>query len=107
LLPAVFESNQTGEFTMSDTIELLEAIGRNSALRHASADELAPMLESANASEGFKEAVRSGDSSRLAAELGQKPLQVDHATQTPAHEEEPAEEEADELELEPDPSNPG
>jgi hypothetical protein len=92
---------------MSDTIELLETIGKNSALRHASAEDLAPMLESANASDGFKEAVRSGDSSRLAAELGQRPLQVDHATQTPAHEEEPAEEDADEFERVPDSSNPG
>lgn len=84
---------------MSDTtIELLEAIGTNAILRYASADRLAPTLDAAHASEAFRDAVRSGDSSRLAAELGQQPLQVDHSTQTPAHEEDaPAEEDADEL----------
>ncbi|MGN2245564.1 hypothetical protein ACFWZ3_02610 [Frateuria sp. GZRR35] len=93
---------------MSDSIELLETIGKNSALRHASAEELASTLESAKASDAFKEAVMSGDSSRLAAELGQKPLQVDHATQTPAHEEEdPADDDVGELERVPDSSNAG
>lgn len=79
---------------MSDAIDLLESIGRDAALRHASAEELAPLLDQEEASEAFRIAVQSGDASRLSAELGRSPLQVDHTTQTPAHEEEaPADEE--------------
>ncbi|HWX67681.1 MAG TPA: hypothetical protein VNZ27_14780 [Rhodanobacter sp.] len=72
---------------MSDTIELLSAIGQNAALRYASAEELAHTLEQADASEAFKAAVISGNSSRLSEELGQKPMHVDHNTQIPGHEE--------------------
>ncbi|HEV2681513.1 MAG TPA: hypothetical protein VGV14_13495 [Rhodanobacter sp.] len=72
---------------MSDTIELLNAIGQNAALRYASAEELAHTLEQTDASEAFKAAVMSGDSSRLSEELGQKPMHVDHNTQIPGHEE--------------------
>lgn len=72
---------------MQDTIELLEAIGQNATLRHASAEELAPVLEQANASDAFRTAVISGDSSSLSSELGQKPLYVTHHSQAPGHEE--------------------
>ena len=72
---------------MTATIELLEAIGQNAALRHASAEELAHTLEQADASKAFKAAVMSGDRSLLAEELGQKPMHVDHVTQIPGHEE--------------------
>jgi len=71
---------------MSNTIELLAAIGQNAALRHASADTLAHVLEHAQASEALKAAIASGDSSRLFEELGHKPMQVPH-TQGPGHEE--------------------
>lgn len=73
---------------MSDTIDLLETIGQSAALRHATTDELIDTLDQAGASEGFRTAVESGDISRLSAELGRTPMEVDHTTQTPAHEEE-------------------
>src|SRR3546814_20233048 len=78
---------ETGE-NMSDTIELLETIGQNAALRHASADELAPMLEQAKASETLKSAVASGDSSLLTEEFGHKPNKTPQISNTPGHEEE-------------------
>lgn len=72
---------------MSDTIELLETIGQNAALRHASADELAPMLEQAKASETLKSAVAAGDSSLLTEEFGHKPNKTPQISNTPGHEE--------------------
>lgn len=75
---------------MSDTIELLETIGKNAALRHASAEELAHTLEQTDASAALKAAVKSGDSSLLSAEFGHnKPLRVDHSPHAPPHEDEP------------------
>lgn len=73
---------------MSDTIELLEAIGRNATLRHASADELAPILEQAKASAALKSAVAAGNSAPLSEEFGHKPNQVPQITNAPGHEEE-------------------
>ncbi len=67
---------------MQDTIELLEAIGRDASLRHASADELTTMLAQAQASEALTAAVASGDSSRLAEELGHKPMYSPQSSQT-------------------------
>lgn len=79
---------------MSDTIDLLETIGRDAALRHASVEELVRVLDQEEASEAFRIAVESGDISRLFTELGCSSLQVDHTTQTPGYEEDaPAEEE--------------
>lgn len=72
---------------MSDTIELLETIGRNAALRHASADELAPMLEQAQASEALRSAAAAGDSSLLSKEFGHKPNKAPQISNTPGHEE--------------------
>jgi hypothetical protein len=59
---------------MLDTIELLEAIGQDASLRHASAEELTNMLEQAQASVTLKAAAASGDSSRLSEELGHKAM---------------------------------
>jgi hypothetical protein len=73
---------------MSNTIDLLEAIGKNAALRHASADELTDALSRAEASEALLAAVKQGDSSLLAAELGHNPLRVNHDAHTGGHEEE-------------------
>ncbi|UGB37172.1 hypothetical protein [Frateuria soli] len=79
---------------MTDTIDLLETIGCDSSLRHASAEELARVLEQAKAPEALKAAVAAGDSSMLSAALGQpQPFQAPQITQMPAHEEEPLEEE--------------
>ena len=79
---------------MSDTIELLETIGQNAALRHASAETLAHALEHSQASEALKAAIASGDSSLLFEELGHKPMQVPH-TQGPGHEEDDSDQDED------------
>jgi hypothetical protein len=72
---------------MSDTIELLEAIGRDASLRHATSEELAIVLQQAKASEALTAAVAFGDSSLLAAEFGHNTNATPQATQTPSHEE--------------------
>jgi hypothetical protein len=78
---------------MSDTIELLEAIGRDASFRHASPEELKRLLERAEASEALKAAAESGDAARLSAEFGPKPMLVPQSTQTFHEGEEPAEDE--------------
>jgi hypothetical protein len=79
---------------MTDTIELLEAIGRDASLRHTPAGEMARLLEQAQASAALVAAAASGDSSELTVEFGQLANQVPQVTQMPAREEEePAEEE--------------
>lgn len=80
---------------MSDTIDLLEAIGRDAALRYASADELAPTLAQADASPALKAAVTFGDSARLSEEFGYRAMGVDHTTQTPGYEEDDTDEDAE------------
>jgi hypothetical protein len=72
---------------MSDTIELLEAIGRDASLRHASSEELADVLHKARASEALTAAVASGDSSLLAEELGHKVNLEPQAVQHPGYDE--------------------
>jgi hypothetical protein len=52
-----------------DTIEMLEAIGSNASLRHASTADLAEALSLAHASEALTAAVASGDASLLSKEL--------------------------------------
>ncbi|EIL96812.1 hypothetical protein RHOFW104T7_06190 [Rhodanobacter thiooxydans] len=72
---------------MPDTIELLETIGQNAALRHASAHELAPMLEQAKASEALRSAIAAGDSSLLSREFGHKANKAPQISNAPGHEE--------------------
>ncbi|MHA6204869.1 hypothetical protein ACXU4B_10625 [Dyella soli] len=79
---------------MADTIEWLEAIGRDASLRHAPADELKSKLEQAQASAALTAAVATGDSSRLAQELGHKPMYSPQSSQT-GHEEAEPEDDAD------------
>ncbi|MBE1161781.1 hypothetical protein [Dyella acidiphila] len=57
---------------MSKTIELLERIGQDASLRHASPEDLAQVLGELNASEGLKVAAASGDKDGLIHELGPK-----------------------------------
>jgi hypothetical protein len=83
----MLEDHRNREKHMSDTIELLEAIGRNASLRHACAEELAPILEQAKASEALKSAIAAGDSSLLASELGHKPNRTPQISNAPGHEE--------------------
>jgi hypothetical protein len=71
---------------MRDTVELLESIGRDAHLRHASPEELAKALEAAGASAGVREFAAHGDSAGLADELGLKHHHVEHHSQTGGHE---------------------
>lgn len=66
---------------MLDTIEMLEAIGSDASLRHASAYDLTVALENAHASKALTAAVASGESSELFAELGFKIMQVPQVNQ--------------------------
>jgi hypothetical protein len=82
---------------MPDTIELLEAIGRDASLRYASTEDLTHMLEQAQASEALTAAVASGERSRLFEELGHKPMHAPQISQTPGHEDdEPDDDDGDE-----------
>ena len=60
-----------GKF-MTNTIELLEAIGRDASLRHATGDDLSRALSALQASEGLKQAALSGDDGYLAQEFGHR-----------------------------------
>lgn len=71
---------------MSNTIELLEAVGNNASLRHASKDELASRLEWMGASAALMAAASSGDGKALYAELGHVPMQHPQITHAPGHE---------------------
>lgn len=73
---------------MTDTIDLLEAIGRDASLRHASPEELTKALEQARASEALTRAVASGDCSHLLRELGHREIAPPQSTQMPGFEEE-------------------
>lgn len=55
---------------MLNVIEFLDALGRNSQLRHASADVLAVELERAQIEPALRAAVLSGDQQRLESLLG-------------------------------------
>ncbi len=72
---------------MRDTVELLEAIGRDASLRRASPEELARALEADGASPGLLDMAAHGDSTVLTAELGLKHMHVEHQSQTGGHEE--------------------
>lgn len=78
---------------MTDTIDLLETIGRDASLRYASSEELGKTLEQAQASAALTAAVASGDSSKLFQELGQKQMEPPNSTQgVPSEEDEPEQE---------------
>lgn len=72
---------------MSDTIELLETIGRDASLRHVPSDQLVSILQQSQASDTLTAAAASGDTSVLAGEFGQGPNYLPQAIQTPGHEE--------------------
>lgn len=67
---------------MRDTVELLEALGRDSTLRHASPAALAKALEAEGASAGLVELAGGGDPSSLSRELGITQMHVEHMSQT-------------------------
>lgn len=64
-----------------DTIEILETIGRDASLRHASQHDLSVALERVHASAALTAAVATGDSSRLGVELGYKLMHVPQVSQ--------------------------
>jgi len=68
-----------------DTIEMLEAIGRDALLRHASPDVLAEVLADAEVSDGLRAAIVLGDPAPLTEELGILRMQTQHSTQFPGH----------------------
>jgi hypothetical protein len=72
---------------VTDTINWLETIGGNAALRHASTEELMQKLEHLNASDALKAAVKARDSSLLCAEFGYKPMRVNINPHGISHEE--------------------
>lgn len=82
---------------MTDTIDLLETIGRDASLRHASPEELTKALEQAQASEALTSAVASGDCSQLSRELGHREIAPPQSTQMPGFEEEEEGEDTPEL----------
>lgn len=90
-----------------DTIELLEAIGRDASLRHAPAADLSQVLERAQASDALKAAVALGDSMQLARELGHKSMEPPQIIMGPAHEDEPDQGEDGDGEAPRQPSSPG
>lgn len=59
---------------MSNTIELLETIGKSASLRYASAEQLLHSLDQVDAPKELKGAVSSGDSSFLFRELGKNAM---------------------------------
>lgn len=75
---------------MTDTIELLETIGKDASLRRASGDDLACRLAGMNASEALKQAAVSGNSDYLKDEFGSDRFTLNHpntVTQTVPDEE--------------------
>ena len=89
---------------MSDTIELLDAIGRDASLRYASVAELAGVLEQVQASPSLKTAVVLGDSTGLSRDFGGKPTDPPSTQQCPPGEEDDEQEDEG---LEPHASAPG
>jgi hypothetical protein len=71
---------------MRDTVELLEAIGRDATLRRASPEALTKVLEENDASAGLRELVTTGDKAALTKELGFVQMHVEHVSQTGGHE---------------------
>lgn len=84
---------------MTDTIELLEAIGSDASLRRATAEELADVLGRAQASLALQDAVVQGDRTLLAAEFGSTMYYVTETSQTPHKDDEDEEDEEPESRL--------
>lgn len=80
---------------MSDTIELLEAIGQNASLRFAPSEELVRTLQDAGASEALRTAAVTGMRSTLIEELGPRPSQPPQIVNSPGHEEDEPDEDKD------------
>lgn len=79
---------------MTDTIELLEAIGSDASLRYSQAGELMGVLEQAQASAGLTMAAALGDGAPLRHELGLQKISEAPQINSPGYGDE-EEEEAD------------
>ncbi len=87
---------------MTDTIELLETIGKDASLRRAPGEKMAETLANLDASEALKQAAASGDSSYLSREFGDMRLETsNHPTNTNVTAPEVPEEEEEEKEESP------
>ncbi len=94
---------------MPNTIELLEVIGSDASLRHASAQDLARALDGMHASEALRQAAATGDSAWLAAELGHRnmtPLNNPVQTGFEEESEDGGADDAGDLDETPDPPDP-
>lgn len=80
---------------MHDTIELLEAIGRDASLRHAPAGALAEMLVEAEATDALVKAVASGNTSHLGSEFGGVMMHTTQISQIPCHEDDDGDDDCD------------
>jgi len=80
---------------MRDTIDLLDTIGRDASLRHASPEDLAGLLRQAQANPHLTEAVASGDRTLLSGEFGDKTMYMPQVSQFPGHEDEQDDEKED------------
>ncbi|RAP59586.1 hypothetical protein [Oleiagrimonas sp. MCCC 1A03011] len=63
---------------MANTIELLESIGKNASLRHASDSDLEKMLNEMQASDALKHAASTRNAEHLKQELGAKVMGVNN-----------------------------
>lgn len=72
---------------MSDTIELLSAIGQDASWRHAHAEELTDRLNEAGASDALKTSAATGERAPLIDELAPRQNQQPQVVNSPCHEE--------------------
>lgn len=98
------ETHGDGEGDVTNTIEWLEAIGSDAALRYATAGELTTVLQAARASTVLTEAIASGDRTVLFGEFGFRQMPVNHATLSPGHEDDEPDEGEGEEPRDPPPS---
>ncbi|MFK2905324.1 hypothetical protein ISP17_15280 [Dyella ginsengisoli] len=87
---------------MHDTIDMLEAIGKDASLRYADGETLASDAALDAASDALKMAILSGQRGELWAELGAQPMQAMQGVQMPQREEDPDQDEGDEPNPSPD-----
>lgn len=68
---------------MSDSIDLLEAVGRDASLRRLSPEDLARRLKAAGASDVLAEATAQCDASLLSQEFGARVMQQPNSYNSP------------------------
>lgn len=84
-----------GDFKMSHTVELLEAIGADAELRHADRDSLVAKLREIGASSSLQAAVASGNAMDLESELGHRQMGEPQIVHSPGKEDEEVPDEDD------------